>query len=38
MIESVDTDGSYLKRIKKADRLTEYKLAVDVLFRECSLR
>lgn len=38
MIESFDTDGSYLKRIKKADRLTEYKLAVDALFRECSLR
>lgn len=32
---SFEDSGKYLKKIRKANRITDYRIAVDALFREC---
>ena len=34
-LAAIENIEKYLKKIRKADRISEYRIAVDTLFREC---
>lgn len=38
MIQGFEDAGKYLKKVRKAGSISEYRIAVDSIFRECRVR